>query len=570
MIVKRKLDAKKRWFGEARFGMFVHFGLYAIPGRGEWLMHDENIPREEYEKLMKRFNPRRFDADAWVDAAKQAGAKYITFTAKHIDGFCLFDSKLTDYKITNTPFRRDLTGELIDACHRKGMRIVLYYCQFDWHHPNYVHRKGQFKDLQCKRSGDDPDWDKYLDYYIGQVRELCTRYGRIDGIWFDGTQKSERTWRGRQVYKMINRYQPGAVVNDRGNYGDYFTPERRLSFAPAAAGYMVEACQAISRDAWGYAPNSPCFTSPTLIRSLVRMASVGGNYLLNIGPKPDGTLPADQVRRLEDIGGWLKEHGRSVFGAEGCPMQGESEDMLYTRRGNRLYLHLLRWPETDRVALKRLRAKPLRARLLKTGRRLSIETSKDGVALCGLPSLAPDQSVNVVELVFGAGETLRQPPRPGPGPAWPIELTGITALPPSAATFRGFGPKGSQLSVRTLTESQAEGAPPMRRPVTCIHGWYSPEQKACWRFRAPKKLRCRIDVEMSCPVHYSGSTFRATVGRQTVEGRTPGTLNFDRFKRVQLGVFTLPKGISALTLVPKVMNFGYVFAAVRRVLVQPL
>ena len=227
MTIVRKesaVDPQLRWFGQARFGMFVHFGVYAPLGKGEWAMYHEDIRREAYEPLMAEFCPHRFDADEWVDVAEGAGARYITVTAKHHDGFCLFDSALTDWKITNTPFGRDLIGELVAACQRRGMRIVLYYSQPDWHHPNYVHLPGAFKDLWYARADDAPDWRRYQAYLRGQVLELVTQYGPIDGLWFDGSHKSEQAWQGKQLYALIKQHQPGAVVNDRARYGDFFTP----------------------------------------------------------------------------------------------------------------------------------------------------------------------------------------------------------------------------------------------------------------------------------------------------------------------------------------------------------
>jgi len=232
MIVEKGIKNELRWFYETRFGMCIHFGIYSLLERNEWSMLLENIPRAEYEKLATKFNPFRFDADEWVKLAEDAGAKYITVTAKHHDGFCMFDSALTDYKITNTPFKRDLIGELVDACHRHGMRIVIYYSQPDWHNPNYLHHKGAFKDLPNPPETDRSDWPAYQKYYMGQVEELCTKYGQIDGIWFDGSHKTVEEWKGREVYALIKKHQPHAVVNDRARFGDFFTPERSLPEDP--------------------------------------------------------------------------------------------------------------------------------------------------------------------------------------------------------------------------------------------------------------------------------------------------------------------------------------------------
>ena len=456
MIVKPKLDTKLEWFPEARFGMFVHFGVYALLGRGEWVQYHENIPREEYEKLARRFNPKRFDADEWVSTARRAGCRYITVTAKHHDGFCLFDSRLTDYKITNTPFKRDLIGELIDACQRDGMRIILYYSQPDWHHPNYVHRKGTFKDLDYTRPEDDPDWPRFLAYDSGQGEELCTNYGRIDGFFFDGVQRTEKQWCGRRVYDLIKKHQPGAVVNDRAGYGDYFTPERNLSALPAASGYMVEACQSVARGAWGFQKEPELYSSPYLLHSMIRMAAADGNYLLNVGPKPDGTLPDEWVQRLRDIGDWLDGHGKAIYKTEGCPLRDEAEDMLYTRKGERVFLHLLRWPESDRIELHNLSKPPLRARMRKTNTKLRVETDGDATAICGLPASPPDPAANVIEMVFGTAEVFRTLPRPSLPEVIKLARTRPRHLTPDKATTRGFGFKGSPLRVEGMQQRDAD------------------------------------------------------------------------------------------------------------------
>jgi len=568
MLVKRPLAPELSWFPQARFGMFIHFGLYALLGRGEWVMYQERIPREIYEKLMRRFNPRRFDAETWVRTAVRAGARYITVTAKHHDGFCLFDSALTDYKITRTPFGRDLIGELITACHRHDMRIILYYSQPDWHHPNFVNRPGAFKDWPEPRPGDAPDWPRYLRYCHGQVEELCTRYGRIDGIWFDGSHKSEAEWQGRRLYRLIKRHQPHAVVNDRAGYGDFFTPERRLSAAAAAAGYMVEACQSVCQDAWGYKRDARLFSAHYLIESLVRMAAAGGNYLLNIGPAPDGSLPPEQVRRLLDVGAWLRAHGDAIYGTAGCPLREESDDMLYTVRGNRLFLHLLRWPVGDAVLLRRLRYSPRRAFLLKTHAPLRVEAQKDGILLRGLPSLPPDAAVNVIEMRFDgpANKVLLSAPRaPRRRPLIFVPGAPLT-LSASDATCAGFGTKGTQIVVRTLREATVRL---VREAETYLTNWSKPEQRAFWWIECPRPMRCQVAVEMACPAPYAGSTFTVRVGGQTLRGTVPATRDERHFRRVRLGVISLPAGVHRLCLAPERLQYGYVFANVRCVVMKP-
>jgi alpha-L-fucosidase len=553
VIVKRRLADELQWFPESRFGMFVHFGLYALLGRGEWVMYHEDIPREEYGKLARRFNPKRFNADEWVETAKRCGARYMTVTAKHHDGFCLFASELTDYHIGNTPFGRDLIGELIDACHRQKMRIVLYYSQPDWHHPSFVHRPGAFKDLQHDRPGDEPNWPKFRKYVEEQVLELCTRYGRIDGIWFDGVHKTEREWGGRRLYRLIKQHQPAAVVNERAGYGDFFTPERQLSYLAAAEGYMVESCQAVTCNGWGYVRKPEFFSGAYLIESLARMAAAGGNYLLNIGPKPDGTLPVEQVERLGEVGEWLAVHGKAIYGTQGCPMLGESEEMLYTRSGDRVFLHLLRWPERDSVRLTHLRRPPVRARMLATGERLQIAEAESGVMLRGLPPMPPHPAANVIELVFDDDRILHRLPPPGPPAIHRLTSKGVV-LPAETAMRRGFGPKGSVTQLRELPDGS-----------TCIDRWTSTEQQASWQIECDRSIRCRIAVEMACPKPYAGSTFTVRIADHTLCGAVPETSGGNDFALVQVGTLELPAGKSRLTLKPEQLNYGYVFATVRRV-----
>jgi len=567
MIVKPKLDPQLHWFPEARFGMFVHFGIYALLGRGEWVQYREDIPREEYEKLTRRFNPKRFDADEWVRTARRAGCRYITVTAKHHDGFCLFDSKLTDYKITNTPFKRDLIGELIDACQRDGMRIILYYSQPDWHHPNYVHRKGIFKDLDYTRPEDDPDWPKFLDYYIGQVEELCTNYGRIDGFFFDGVQRTQKQWQGRRVYDLIRQHQPDAVVNDRAGYGDYFTPERSLSALPAAAGYMVEACQSVARGAWGFQKEPELYSSPYLLHSMIRMAAANGNYLLNVGPKPDGTLPDQWVQRLTDIGDWLQDHGKAIYDTQGCPLRDEAADRLYTRKDERVFLHLLQWPESDRIELRNLKQPPLRARMLKTNTKLQVAADGDATVISGLPASPPDASANVIELVFDSEQMFRALPKASPPEVIKLAKTKPRSLTPDTATTTGFGFKGSPLRIEGSGGSPAAAGVAGTQRV--FSSSWQPEQKAAWMIAAPQQMPCSIAVEMACPKLYAGGTFVVDVAGEKLRGVVPATASDRDFVEVKLGTVNLPEGESKLTLSPVMLNIAYYFANVRQVILRP-
>ena len=557
MIVKKKLAPELSWFPKLKFGMFVHFGVYALLGRGEWVMYHEGIPRDEYEKLRPKFNPAKFDADEWVAVAKRAGARYITCTAKHHDGFCLWDSDLTDYKITNTPFGRDLIGELIAACHRANMRICLFYSQPDWHHPCFVNREGAWKELQFTRPDDTPDWAAYVRYYHGQVEELCTKYGRIDGIWFDGSHRSEQDWQGRKVYKLIKKHQPHAVVNDRANHGDYFTPERRLSLDVGADGYMTEVIQAVDAGSWGWKKGSPLYTLPPLVRSLVKQASIGGNFLLNVGPKPDGTIPVNQARRLAEVGDWLKTHGKAVFGTVGCGRNRESDDRVYTRNGKRLYLHLIDWPDKEELALTRLKVAPKGARLL-GGKRLRVASCGEGIVLRGFPALPVDTCCSVVELTFDTEEMLKPEPKPAPAPIHAVTKGAPLRLRLRDGKAVGYAVKGARMEIAERDRQKDE-----------LALWKSVEQRMVWRVRASRGVRCRVSVGLACKALYAGSTFAVKAAGQTLEGVVPPSRHFGDFKTVDLGVLKLPKGTTTITMRPTHVPYSYIFANVDRVSLEP-
>ncbi|MFH0795829.1 MAG: alpha-L-fucosidase [Candidatus Omnitrophota bacterium] len=307
---------RHKWFSQARFGMFIHWGLYSILGRGEWVMDAEKIPLSEYEKLITRFNPEKFNAKEWVSLAKSAGMKYMVLTTKHHDGFCLFDSKLTDYTSKNSPAKKDFVAEFVEACRKEGMKIGFYYSLLDWHHSDY--QASPAKGTLSK---------KYIDYYHGQVRELCTNYGKIDIMWFDGEwDHSYQQWKSKELVRMIRKLQPDILINNRlghkGNChrddisykeGDFGTPEQTIT--AGASDRLWESCMTMN-DHWGYAFGDHNWKTTTqLIHNLVRCVAGGGNYLLNVGPKPDGTIPLPSVRRLKKIGSWIKINGKSIYGA---------------------------------------------------------------------------------------------------------------------------------------------------------------------------------------------------------------------------------------------------------------
>jgi len=332
-----------KWFRDAKFGLFVHWGGYSILGRGEWVMHTEKIPIPEYEKLIPQFNPTEFDAKEWIDLVKEAGMKYITITSKHHDGFCMFDSKLTDYTSMNSPAKRDIMGELVEECHRQDVKIFFYYSQLDWHHPDY----------------NQENWQRYLEYYQGQVRELCTNYGEIGGIWFDGWwEKKENPdfpWDLEGTYKIIHECQPGALVGNNHHVTpfpdeDFQMFEQDLP-GDNIAGFNIaeqsslpgETCLTINNH-WGYhATDQNHKSTEQLIAYLVGAVGRGANLLLNTGPAATGKIIPEHVMRLKEMGAWLRENGESIYSTLPGPFP-RSEWGYSTWKDDNVYLHILNWP----------------------------------------------------------------------------------------------------------------------------------------------------------------------------------------------------------------------------------
>lgn len=322
------------WFRDARFGLFIHWGpvsqigteiSWSRLGAGiEPPRKKRVIPWEEYDNLYKTFNPTRFDARKWVRIAKSAGMKYLVFTTKHHDGFCMFDSKMTDYKITNSPFKRDIVAEIAKACHEEGMKLGFYYSPPDWHHPDYM----------------TENHARYLEYMRAQLRELMTNYGKVDILWFDGLSGTAKTWDAESLFKMIRELQPGILINDRaGLPADFDTPEQKIGSFQADRPW--ESCITIGTQ-WAYKPNDDVKSTKTCIQTLVRCAGGDGNLLLNVGPSPRGEIDLVQVERLTEIGKWLKRYGKSIYGTSGGPFL-PSDWGVSTHEGNTIYLHVLEW-----------------------------------------------------------------------------------------------------------------------------------------------------------------------------------------------------------------------------------
>ncbi|HEY3377575.1 MAG TPA: alpha-L-fucosidase [Armatimonadota bacterium] len=382
-----------QWFNDARFGLFIHWGLYAIPAQGEWHMHRKCIPKAEYNRLADQFIGERFDADAWADLACRAGAKYMVLTTRHHDGFCLYDSHVSNFTSVKTRAKRDFVREYVEACRRAGLGVGLYYSLMDW----------QFTSAFDGPFVDPNDFSAMVHQVHAQVRELLTEYGKIDLLWYDGGNipasdeaLSPMLWRSKSLNAMARELQPHIIINDRtGMPEDFSTPEQQV--VPPRRGRNWESCMTIG-ELWGYVKDEPDLKdTQQLIRYLAHAAGGGGNFLLNVGPRPDGTIQPEFVERLEAIGAWLRVHGEAIYGSERLRCC-EATHLLgpVSARGNRRYYHLFDWPG-EAVRIAGLQGTVASARLLANGQPLVIESKTDGTALVsGLPATPPDPYVNVI------------------------------------------------------------------------------------------------------------------------------------------------------------------------------
>ena len=361
-------EKRMAWYTDARFGMFIHWGLYAIPARGEWVRSVERIPKEAYMTYFEEFDPVDYDPKQWAKAAKEAGMKYMVLTAKHHDGFCLFDSQYTDFKSTNTKCGRDLVREFLDAARGEGLKVGLYYSLLDWYHPDYPHYGDLHHPMRDNPAytNEGRDFNRYLTYLHNQVRELCTNYGKLDILWFDFSYENENavmrgeTWKATQLVEMVRQLQPEIIIDNRlevsgegfgslweGNptpyHGDFVSPEQIIPPEgiqdKQGRDLVWEACVTMNNN-WGYCQNDHFFKpAPMLIKKLVECVSKGGNLLLNVGPDARGNIPPQSLEILRQIGAWMKDNSPSIYGCGKAGMAKPDTGRI-TRKGNKLYYHL--------------------------------------------------------------------------------------------------------------------------------------------------------------------------------------------------------------------------------------
>jgi alpha-L-fucosidase len=429
---KQEKDKRMDWWREARFGMFIHWGLYAVPAgewRGttnhaEWIRTTAQIPLTEYDKFLERFNPVKFNAEEWVRMAKDAGMKYITITSKHHDGFSLWDSKQTDFDVMSTPFKRDILKELADACRKiGGVRLCFYHSIMDWHHPDYNERREWEKD----RSTEGTDRKRYITYLKNQLKELVTQYGDIGVLWFDGEWEGFWTHEdGKDLYNYVRSLKPDIIINNRvdkgrggmagmtseGDYaGDFGTPEQEIP-ETGWPGVDWESCMTMNNN-WGFNKADKNFKSTEdLIQKLADIASKGGNFLLNIGPKADGTFPQESIDRLKAIGDWMKVNGESIYSTQASPFEHITWGRVTQKQSGentRLYLHVFDWPKNGKLNLSGLENDVLSASMLANKQKLSF-SKKESILMLQLPPKALDTINTVIVLDIKGEPVVYKPP----------------------------------------------------------------------------------------------------------------------------------------------------------------
>ncbi len=402
--------ARIAWWREARFGMFIHWDMSSVAateiswsrGGSKPLDITGNpagyVEDKTYDHLYESFNPAKFNAEAWVKLAQDSGAKYIVFTSKHHGGFCNWDTQFTDYNIMHTPFKRDIVKELADACHKAGMKFGIYYSPRDWHQPDYG-------------VGDNR---KYVDYMNGQLKELLTKYGPVDILWFDSYGKGDLLtfWHEDETWNLIKSLAPQAVINDRlcvlGGYGhqpepyrgDFYTPEQRIGGFDT--GRPWEACMTVQAGGgWSYHRNSPCKPLEECLRFLIFSATGDGNLLLDVGPNELGEIPDNQAERFRQIGQWLAKYGATIYGTRGGPLGNNAEWGGMTSKGNTIYVHVLNWPGNGTLQLDGLKGKVASSRVLTNpSSQVKVDSTANGYSLTLDPTASVNQFDTIVELTM--------------------------------------------------------------------------------------------------------------------------------------------------------------------------
>ncbi len=518
-------DDRLGWWREARFGLFIHWGLYAIPagewngktvpGVGEWIMYHGKIPPAGYATLVPQFNPVKFDADEWCRIASDAGMKYLVITTKHHDGFCLFDSQHTRFDIMATPFRRDIMREVSDACRRHGLRIGWYHSIWDWSHPD--------------ASGER--FDDYARVLKAQVDELLTNYGPIDIMWFDGEWIPQWTEeKGRDLYEHIRRAAPNVIINNRvgkgrggmaglhnpeENVGDFGTPEQEIP-GRGIPGYDWETCMTMN-DTWGFRRDDHNWKSATtLVRQLIDTASKGGNYLLNVGPTAEGLIPQPSVERLEAVGAWLRINGESVYGTQAGPFK-RLEWGRCTRKGQRLFLHVFDWPGDGMLVVPGLRNEVEGAQLLGSATPGNLRTQQHDESLIIHLPLQPVSEIASVVALDIVGEP-------------DIAEALLLQRADGSIVLRAFDAEVIGFTARYESGNGKDN----------IGFWTDSADVVMWRFEVSRPGRFRVALSQACPADTAGARFAVIAAGAELSSTVRPTSGWTDFIDIDIGEIEVP------------------------------
>ena len=528
---------RTRWFREAKFGIFIHWGPYAVLGRHEWARHRYQIPQAEYDQYARAFNPVRFNADEWAALARGAGARYIVITSKHHDGFSIWRSKVSDYDMEITPYPGDPLKQLAEAARRHDLRLGFYHSIMDWHHPDYRPRRAWEYPKEYKEGGNNR---RYADFMKEQIRELLTGYGDVAMIWFDGEWENTLSQINAEdeIYDFIRGLQPNTLINDRlyqrrpGNKADFGTPEQFVPAtglrAPDGRPILWEACVTINAESWGYNKYETEFkTERDLIRMLIEVVSKGGNLLLNVGPRPDGTIQQEFVTRLEAIGRWLRVNGEAIYGATASPFERMPFYGRATVKNHRLYLHLFEWPARGELRLPGLRNLVHAARLL-AGPDVKITATRDGDDIVfRLPAEAPDETASVIELTLD-GPPIVTPFHNRPGAKGQLTL----------------GADSCEIETRFEQRAKKENF----RGHVFLTRWTRADDIPYWTVELPKPGRYRAALRYAARRESAGIPFTLQAGGASLAGKVESTGNDLVFKDFTLGEIALPAGVHTLRL----------------------
>jgi alpha-L-fucosidase len=541
-VVKHAVVETNRmaWWSKARFGMFIHWGVYSvpagvydgkkIPGLGEWIMHDAKIPVDVYQAYAKDFNPTKYNPEQWVKMAKSAGMKYIVITTKHHDGFAMFDSKASDWNIVKrTPYGKDVIKMLADACRKQGMKLGFYYSQAnDWTNAGGAAAGGHWDKKQ------DGNFDEYLDKVaVPQIKEILTKYGDVCELWWD--VPTDMTKERAAKFEPILKNYPNLITNNRlggGVEGDLETPEQYIP-ATGIPGRYWETCMTMN-DTWGFKTYDERWkSSQTLIRNLVEVASKGGNYLLNVGPKSDGTFPEPIVERLKALGDWMRVNSESVYGTTASPFRklawGRATTGAMVGGNTTLYLHVFNWPTNGQLLVPGLENEIISAQLLSNKTFLKGKDSADG-AIFTLPAKSLDENSTVIKLLIKGAPKVKVI-------VASAEADGSFVLSPADADVKGT--------------VQSEHNPPN------LGYWTSPKATASWQIKITKPGTYTIEAPVAAV--NEGNTFIIQVGDQSVKATAKSTGNDNKYEVNSLGQINIKNaGVNTITITPVAENWQHI------------